>query len=94
MTCSLSVVGRLVVQMSKPPADVNKPIDKQYCDTVVNFLLRIACQVRLYWFYLYPATVLATVHVVLPLSSHRSGYCACLVLLSRHMFDLLIYCLY
>uniref|UniRef100_A0A0L8IF18 Non-specific serine/threonine protein kinase n=1 Tax=Octopus bimaculoides TaxID=37653 RepID=A0A0L8IF18_OCTBM len=25
--------------------DVNKPIDKQYCDSVVNFLLRIACQV-------------------------------------------------
>jgi len=31
--------------MSKPPVDVSKPIDKQYCDTVVNFLLRIACQV-------------------------------------------------
>lgn len=26
--------------------DVNKPIDKQYCDAVVNFLLRIACQVN------------------------------------------------
>jgi len=34
--------------MSKPPADVSKPIDKQYCDTVVNFLLKIACQVRLF----------------------------------------------
>ena len=32
-------------QVSKPPADASKPIDKQYCDTVVNFLLRIACQV-------------------------------------------------
>ncbi|CAH1788418.1 unnamed protein product [Owenia fusiformis] len=26
--------------------DVTKPIDKQYCDAVVNFLLRIACQVN------------------------------------------------
>ncbi|BFZ01386.1 hypothetical protein BsWGS_04423 [Bradybaena similaris] len=27
-------------------SDVNKPIDKQYCDAVANFLLRIACQVN------------------------------------------------
>ncbi|XP_055874365.1 transformation/transcription domain-associated protein-like isoform X5 [Biomphalaria glabrata] len=27
-------------------SDVNKPIDKQYCDCVANFLLRIACQVN------------------------------------------------
>ncbi|XP_064648217.1 transformation/transcription domain-associated protein-like isoform X2 [Lineus longissimus] len=26
--------------------DANKPLEKQYCDTIVNFLLRIACQVR------------------------------------------------
>ena len=26
--------------------DANRPIDKQYCDAVVNFLLRIACQVN------------------------------------------------
>ncbi|XP_041366452.1 transformation/transcription domain-associated protein-like [Gigantopelta aegis] len=26
--------------------DVNKPIEKQFCDAVVNFLLRIACQVN------------------------------------------------
>lgn len=24
----------------------NKPIEKNYCDAVVNFLLRIACQVQ------------------------------------------------
>ncbi|GFN80649.1 transformation/transcription domain-associated protein [Plakobranchus ocellatus] len=27
-------------------SDINKPIDKQYCDAVDNFLLRIACQVN------------------------------------------------
>ncbi|KAH9524764.1 hypothetical protein Btru_027783 [Bulinus truncatus] len=27
-------------------SDINKPIDKQYCDCVANFLLRIACQVN------------------------------------------------
>ncbi|KAK6165821.1 hypothetical protein SNE40_022660 [Patella caerulea] len=27
-------------------SDLNKPIDKAYCDAVVNFLLRIACQVN------------------------------------------------
>ena len=25
--------------------EADRPIDKQYCDAVVNFLLRIACQV-------------------------------------------------
>lgn len=33
-------------QTLRNATDVNKPIDKQYCDAVVNFLLRIACQVR------------------------------------------------
>ncbi|XP_048245320.1 transformation/transcription domain-associated protein-like isoform X4 [Haliotis rufescens] len=27
-------------------SDVTKPVEKQYCDAVVNFLLRIACQVN------------------------------------------------
>lgn len=33
---------------SLPGADalLAKPIDKQYTDTVVNFLIRVACQVR------------------------------------------------
>ncbi|XP_074658755.1 transformation/transcription domain-associated protein-like [Tubulanus polymorphus] len=30
---------------SRSTAESNKPLDKQYCDAVVNFLLRIACQV-------------------------------------------------
>ena len=29
----------------KASVESTKPIEKQYCDTVVNFLLRIACQV-------------------------------------------------
>ena len=34
---------------SLPGADslLAKPIDKQHTDTVVNFLIRVACQVRL-----------------------------------------------
>ena len=31
---------------SSRSTDVSKPIEKQYCDAVVNFLLRIACQVN------------------------------------------------
>lgn len=34
-----------VVQSGKSQSDTNRPIDKQHCDAVVNFLLRIACQV-------------------------------------------------
>ena len=31
---------------SSSTTDIMKPIDKQYCDAVVSFLLRIACQVK------------------------------------------------
>ena len=41
----LQVFGR---SQSLPGADslLAKPIDKQHADTVVNFLIRVACQVR------------------------------------------------
>jgi len=35
----------LPVQAAKTVTEVNKPIEKQYCDTIVNFLLRLACHV-------------------------------------------------
>jgi len=40
----MQVFGR---SQSLPGADalLSKPIDKQHTDTVVNFLIRIACQV-------------------------------------------------
>ena len=37
--------GAAGVMSGAARTDVSKPIDKQYCDAVVNFLLRIACQV-------------------------------------------------
>ena len=37
--------GAAGVMSGAARTDASKPIDKQYCDAVVNFLLRIACQV-------------------------------------------------
>ena len=38
--------GAAGVASGSARTDASKPIDKQYCDAVVNFLLRIACQVN------------------------------------------------
>ncbi|ESP00831.1 hypothetical protein LOTGIDRAFT_140419, partial [Lottia gigantea] len=37
---------RYLFRSQRSSSDLNKPIDKIYCDGVVNFLLRIACQVN------------------------------------------------
>ncbi|XP_052826902.1 transformation/transcription domain-associated protein [Octopus bimaculoides] len=42
---SFFLVSSQYFESLRNQTDVNKPIDKQYCDSVVNFLLRIACQV-------------------------------------------------
>lgn len=42
---SPGAVGSPEPQTKLSALDANKPIEKQYCDAVVNFLLRIACQV-------------------------------------------------
>lgn len=47
-TCSLllqSGATSLIGVKNTPGTESNKPIEKHYCDGVVNFLLRVACQV-------------------------------------------------
>lgn len=32
--------------LSKEEGDINKPIDRAHADAVINFLIKLACQVR------------------------------------------------
>lgn len=41
-----SSVSHFFFLQSNKSVTENKPIEKNYCDAVVNFLLRIACQVE------------------------------------------------
>ena len=49
VTCKeMMIKWRIILTYLQTPSrqsETSKPIDKQYCDAVVNFLLRIACHV-------------------------------------------------
>lgn len=38
-------IGSPPPKPAAPPADANKPLEKGHCDSIVNYLLRLACQV-------------------------------------------------
>lgn len=42
--------GAVPAKVVKVDPDVNKPIDQQYADSIINFLARLACQVCTHFF--------------------------------------------
>jgi transformation/transcription domain-associated protein len=39
-------IGSPPPKPAPPPAEANKPLEKVHCDSIVNYLLRLACQVN------------------------------------------------